>query len=176
MFSGKTTIGKLQNGRSPKRWSENKIEWHFIPPNAPNFSGLWEAAVKKFEHHFKRVAYDKRFTLPEFNTFAHEVEAILNSRPLTPVSDDPNDFFALTPGHFLIGDSLKSLPEYDYKAIPSNRLSSWQNITKVKQSFWARWHKEYLTSLNVRANKTSNDSGLKVGMMVLIKQDNIPSM
>ena len=104
--------------------SIHKIQWHFIPPQAPNFGGLWEAVVKQFKHHFRRVAYDKRFTYAEFETFSVEVEAILNSRPLTQMSTDINDLSALTPGHFLIGDSIRNLPECEYKSIPENRLNA----------------------------------------------------
>lgn len=43
-----------------------------------------------------------------------EVEAILISRPLTPMSNDPNDLCVLTPGHFLVGSSLLTIPSLDY--------------------------------------------------------------
>ena len=69
----------------------------------------------------------------ELITFTPQVEAILNSRPLTPLSTDINDYTALTPGHFLTGDSLKSLREHDLRQVPTNRLSSWQNIKKLKK-------------------------------------------
>lgn len=109
--------------------NERRIQWKFIPPHAPNFGELWEAFVKQFKHHFKRVAYDKRFTFVEFYTFTSEVEAILNSRPLTQLSTDVNDLTPLTPGHFLIGCPLNGLPEGNYENIPSNRLNVWKNIT-----------------------------------------------
>ena len=153
-----------------------KIKWHFIPPEAPNFGGLWESNVKQFKHHFKRVAADKRFTIMEFATLSTEIEAILNSRPLTQISDDVNDYRALTPGHFLIGDALRGLPEPSYNSIPENRLNAWENIKKIKQDFWKRWHKEYLNELNVRHNKGSNDPKLKIGQLVLVKEDNVPCL
>ncbi|XP_076289808.1 uncharacterized protein LOC143213640 [Lasioglossum baleicum] len=107
------------------------ISWHFMPALSPHFGGLWEAAVKSFKHHVKRVVGEELFTYEQFNTFVIEVEAILNSRPLTPLSSDPNDISALTPGHFLIGDSLTCIAETDFSETPSNRLSTWQHIQKV---------------------------------------------
>lgn len=101
--------------------NEFKIKWHFIPPLAPNFGGLWEADVKQFKHHFKRVAYNSRFTFSEFATFCTEVEAILNSRPLTQISNDINHYTTLAPSHFLIGDLMRGLPEHDYMTTPLNR-------------------------------------------------------
>ncbi|XP_076661056.1 uncharacterized protein LOC143364804 [Halictus rubicundus] len=130
--------------------TSKSISWHFMPALSPHFGGLWEAAVKSFKHHVKRVVGEELFTYEQFTTFVIEIEAILNSRPLTPLSSDPNDISALTPGHFLIGGSLTCITETDFSKSPSNRLSNWQHIQKVKQDFWTRWHKEYIHQLNLR--------------------------
>lgn len=103
------------------------IRWSFIPPRAPHFGSIWESAVKGFKHHMRRIG-DTLFTFEQFNTFVIEIEVILNSRPLTPMSTDPNDSLALTPAHFLINTSLLSIPEYDLTNTASNRLSTWQHI------------------------------------------------
>ncbi|XP_029161049.1 uncharacterized protein LOC114932814 [Nylanderia fulva] len=126
---------------------ENRIEWHFNPPNSPHFGGLWEAAVKSSKHHLKRVMRDLLFTYVELNTLAVEIEAILNSRPLCSLSIDPNDPIALTPAHLLIGRPFTMLPETDFSCVADNRLSLWQLITKIRQEFWRRWQLEYLTEL-----------------------------
>ncbi len=125
----------------------HEITWHFNPPFSPHFGGIWEAAMKSCKHHFKRVVGDQLFTFEELYTFAVEVEALLNSRPLCPMSTDPNDPVALTLAHILVGQPLTMLPENDFLPVPANRLSSWQIITKARQHFWKRWQLEYLTEL-----------------------------
>ena len=156
--------------------ADRSIEWHFIPPQAPHFGGLWEAAVKSFKYHLKRVAGADLFTFEDFNTLIIEIESILNSRPLTSISSDPNDFLVLTPGHFLIGDSITSLRERDFTETPPNRLSSWQHIQKVKQHFWTRWHQEYLNELTTRNKWSRGDHPIEKGTVVLIRDDHVPSM
>ncbi|XP_017796726.1 PREDICTED: uncharacterized protein LOC108577994 [Habropoda laboriosa] len=156
--------------------TERSIQWHFIPPQTPHFGGLWEAAVKSFKYHLKRVANTVTFAFEDLYTLITEIEAILNSRPLTPISADSNDLLVLTPGHFLIGDSLTSLPEFDFREVPTNSLSNWQHIQKLKQHFWTRWHREYLNELTNRSKWTSGGHKIKEGSIVLLREDHVPSM
>ena len=153
------------------------INWHFSPPRSPHFGGLWEAAVKSFKHHLYRTVGNCLFTYEQFNTCIIEIEAILNSRPLTPLSPDPNDFTALTPSHFLIGDCLMSLPENDVRNTSINKVSVYQHIQHVKQHFWKRWNKEYLHQLQTRCKwHTGVANNIKIGTLVTIKENNLPPM
>ncbi|XP_076660338.1 uncharacterized protein LOC143363666 [Halictus rubicundus] len=156
--------------------TDKGISWHFMPALSPHFGGLWEAAVKSLKHHLKRVVGDELFTYEQFATFVTEIEAILNSRPLTPLSSDPNDPLSLTPGHFLIGTTITSVPEADFTASPNNRLSNWQHIQKVKQDFWKRWSKEYIQQLNVRAKWVKGSHDIKEGTVVILKDDRLPPL
>lgn len=157
--------------------AEEHLTWHFIPPRAPNFGGLWEAAVKSTKTHLKRVVGEAHLTYEEMYTLLTQIESILNSRPLTPISTDPNDLSFLTPGHFLIGDSFRSLPEPDLTQLPANHLSSWQRVEQIRQHFWKRWHKEYLNQHQQRTKwQASNGKPLSVGQMVIIKEDNLPPL
>ena len=105
---------------------DQKISWKFIPPRAPHFVGLWEAAVKSFKHHFSRTVGDTLLTFQQLETYTIEIEAIFNSRPVSPMLSDPNDLRPLTPRNFLIGFPLTSFPQTDFTDAPSNHLSNWQ--------------------------------------------------
>ncbi|XP_058449023.1 uncharacterized protein LOC131428982 [Malaya genurostris] len=86
----------------PQAAANEGINFKFIPPRAPNFGGLWEAAVKSMKYHLKRTLGTDITTPDEFNTLLTQIEACLNSRPLVPISNDPSDLDVLTPAHFLI--------------------------------------------------------------------------
>ncbi|XP_071582286.1 uncharacterized protein, partial [Temnothorax nylanderi] len=92
-------------------------QWKFNPPSAPHFGGKWEAGVRSVKFHLKRVVGDKLLTFEEMNTWLTQIEATLNSRPLSPLTDDPEDLNALTPGHFLIGGAPSIIPEPSLEAV-----------------------------------------------------------
>lgn len=152
------------------------ITWNFIPPRSPHFGGLWEAGVKSIKTHMKRVLGNAHFTYEEMMTTLTQIEAILNSRPLTPISNDPMDFTALTPGHFLIGRELTALPTPDLSDVPQNRLNRWQRVQQTTQQLWTRWSKEFLTQLQERTKWYVRKDNLRPGLMVLLKEDNLPPM
>nr|XP_015917539.1 uncharacterized protein LOC107447196 [Parasteatoda tepidariorum] len=49
------------------------IEWHFLPPRAPSFGGLWESGVKAFKFHFRRVVGNSRLSYEEFLTVTTQI-------------------------------------------------------------------------------------------------------
>ncbi|GFT69740.1 integrase catalytic domain-containing protein [Trichonephila clavipes] len=107
----------------------------------PHTGSLWEAGIKSTKYHLKHVVGETKLTYEEFETFLTQIEACLNSRPLTSISNDPNDPSALTSGHFIIGRPLTSIPELNYIDSNNSYLTRWQQIQKLVQQFWKRWHK-----------------------------------
>ena len=115
-------------------------------------------------------------TFEQFYTILTQIEAILNSRPICALSNDPNDFQSLTPGHFLVGTSLTAFPEKDTTEISDNRLSIWQRCTQIQQNFWKRWSVEYFNRLQNRPKWMKPLSNLKINDLVLLKEDDCPPL
>ncbi|XP_043464231.1 uncharacterized protein LOC122499785 [Leptopilina heterotoma] len=133
--------------------AQESIRWQFIPPSAPHFGGLWEAGVKSMN--LRRVAGLRNLVYEEFATLLVEIEMVLNSRPLVPLTGDLEDLNTLTPGHFLIGRALNSLPQPPSSDRNLDRLSHW-------------WSRDYLNTLQKRSKWTRSRPNLKVGEMVVV--------
>ena len=140
-------LSKRHNELVRTSLQRDQTEWHFIPQKGSHFGGLWEAGVKSVKYHLRRVVGSVSLTFEEMSTVLCQIEACLNSRPLTPMSSDPSDLQPLTPGHFLIGTPLNELPELDVTGVKVNRLNRWQHLQQLHQHFWKRWSAEYLSSL-----------------------------
>ncbi|GFX78892.1 integrase catalytic domain-containing protein [Trichonephila clavipes] len=155
--------------------SQVNIEWHFSPPVSPHFGGLWEAGVKSIKYHLKRVIGNTNLTFEEFSTLLTQVETILNSRPLVSLDcdNDPDSLNILTPSHFLIGEVITSSPEHTNEDKLSLR-SRWDIVQKMKLGFWRKWKTDYLSNLQNRTKWKSPNHNIKVGEIVIIKEDNIP--
>ncbi|XP_037932562.1 uncharacterized protein LOC119667346 [Teleopsis dalmanni] len=142
------------------------IKFNFIPPRSPHFGGLWEAAVKSAKGHLFRSLANAKMTIEELMTALIEIEAVMNSRPISPLSNDPNDLEALTPGHFLIGTPINSLPEPIVDNHDLTHLERWKRIAAVKQQFWCKWSNEYLGELIQRHRWTSIKCNIKLDDLV----------
>lgn len=147
-------------------------QWHFNSPHSPSFGGLWEANVKSVKYHLKRVMESSKLTYEELSTVLSRIESCLNSRPLCPMTIDPDDLSFLTPGHFLIGDSLLSLPESPTEFISlSERYIIMQKMWK---QFWSKWSSDWLHHLQSRPKWQNIQPNLAKNDMVIIKDDRLP--
>ncbi|XP_018395608.1 PREDICTED: uncharacterized protein LOC108774094 [Cyphomyrmex costatus] len=168
---------KTQETCIATRLVAQNIKWHFIPPRSPHFGGLWEAAVKSVKRHLRITMKNLIYTFEKYYTLLVEIEGILNSRPLTALSSDPNDLTPLTPAHFFNKGEVLIMPvEKDLSNIKDTHLSRWQHIQKLRQHYWQRWHKEYLQQLQVRTKWKEGDEAVQVGDLVLLIEDNLPPM
>ena len=148
--------------------------WIFNPPSAPHFGGIWEAAVKSAKYHLRRVIGEQVLTFSELATLMCRIEACLNSRPLTALTDDPTDLDFLSPSHFLIQRSSFLVPEEDVKEVNIPPGKRWLLISQLTQHFWSKWSSEYLTSLQSRQKWRQQHRPVAVGDLVLIRSELTP--
>ena len=171
MFRGASTFYK----EAATLLASDGTEWSFIPPYSPHFGGIWEAGVKSVKSHMKKVIDDQLLTFEEMSTLLCQIEACLNSRPLTPLSNDPTDLAPLTPGHLLIGRPLSSLPEPGNDPNSPNPSSIWKRLSKMKSDFWLRWSKDYLHTLQSKSKWHRQRPDITLGQLVLIVDDLMPA-
>ncbi|CAG9090548.1 unnamed protein product [Plutella xylostella] len=150
--------------------AEMEIQWHFQAPSWPSAGGIWEAAVKSLKHHLKRVIGEQKLTYEEFATLLAQLEACLNSRPLCPLTEDPDDVDFLTPAHFLTGGPALLIPDTEH-----DLRSRWQHMQKIYQDIWNRWQSEYLTQLSQRSKWCRKQANFQIGDIVIIHDANLPA-
>ena len=115
---------------------------------------IWESLVKSVKRCLKVIVKDKLFTAESLATFICEVESIINQRPVVPVSDDVNDFEALTTNHFIIGSDCYNFSPGVFEKQEINLRRKWRSVQAATNLFWDRWKREYLSTLNVRRKLT----------------------
>ena len=160
------------------------IEWRFIIKRAPWTGGFYERMIGLTKQSLRKVLGSSLVSLNDLRTLIVEIEAGLNDRPLTYVSNDIDAPEAINPSHLLLGHRLDALPDiseihdindpsYGEKPL-IDRMSV--NLSSKLNAFWKRWRMEYLTALRERHNQTNKDvnNNVKVGQVVLVHDDNLP--
>lgn len=150
--------------------------WHCIPARAPNHGGIWESAIKIAKYHLTRSLGYADLTFSELETVLCMVEATMNSRPLVPVSSDPRDDLPLTPGHFIVGDPIKSLPEPYVENVNLSYLKRWKRVVAIKQQLFRKLRDEYWKDLQARYKWSKEQPNAKIGQKVLIIDRTKPSL
>jgi len=101
----------LKPNASQQFFANHNITWKFITDPAPWWGGFYERLVGLVKRCLKKTIGKAYLNMTELNTILIELEAVLNSRPLTYPYVDINDASPLTPSHFLCGHRLLTLPD-----------------------------------------------------------------
>lgn len=149
------------------------IEWSFNPPAAPHMGGVWERMVGVVKRALKGTLLQSvRLTDETLATLFCEVEAIVNGRPLTRVSDDPNDLSPITPNKLLLLKGDTPIPPV---GSPSDVYRSrWRHVQHLAEIFWGRWMREYIPQLQIRCKWHEVREQVKVGEVVLVVEKSLP--
>ena len=134
----------------------------------------WEAIVKSIKFHLRRTIGDTFLTFEASATLLTQIEGLLNLKPLEPLSEDPENINALTPGHFPIGKAINLVPELSSLKLNESRLSRWQLIQRITQQFWQQWTTQYLQRLQSISKWHHPSHEIKVGFMVVLTDERSP--
>lgn len=83
-------LKSLSQERITRELAQEGITWYFNPPSSPHMGGIFEAMLKQEKRAMRAVVNDQVLPEETLHTVLVETEAFINSRPLTPVSDDVN--------------------------------------------------------------------------------------
>lgn len=151
----------------------NECVWMVNPPHASHFGGAWERMIGVTRRILDSMLLRngmKGLTHDTLSTFLAEVCAIVNSRPLTTITEDASDLSILTPAIILtqkVGHLPESLPTIEPKELYK---SQWRYVQSLADEFWRKWEHEYLSTLQVRRKWMSDEPSLKEGDVVLLEE------
>jgi len=148
---------------------KRNINWVRIPPYSPSQTGSWESMVKLLKNALTQVMGEarRRPSLIELQTFASDAIRIVNDRPLTILSDKPNDLMSLSPSCFLGQQLAPNSPVSAFHEKGDLRRDYVYNAT-LAQRFWLTWLRGYLPCLHGRNKWRTIWDNLVVGQLVLI--------
>ena len=158
--------------------AEYSISWKYNVALAPWWGGFFERLVKSTKRCLKKSLGTARVTYEELLTVIVETEGILNSRPLTYVSDEMRDLLIslqLVIGRRLLNSHGNAKqPRAGYTVRDLSRREKYLNTLLLH--FWKRWQKEYLTELRVHHNYKSSNRKLtiKIGDVVCVYKGKAP--
>lgn len=180
------TLSQLRKDPKVRQYlADQRIEWSFNLPKAPWWGGVFERLIKSTKRCLKKTLGRASLTYEEFLTIVVEIEAILNSRPLSHVTVDDVDE-PLTPSHLLHGRRLLNLPDVnksdeinlDIDVSEADLSKRMKHLSTLMNHFWKRWRNEYLLELRDShrqyAKKCGRTKQVQVGDVVVVHDDDQP--
>lgn len=163
----------VESGPVKKFLSANRAKWTFNPPHASHMAGSWERMIgiaRKILDVILLNTKTKELTHEVLCTFMCEITAIMNSRPICPISTDPEDPVIISPSMLLTQKDFKEdMLRVDSSDIKEMYLSQWKHVQYLANLFWKRWRDEYLQILQIRQKWQYNQPNFKVGDVVLMR-------
>ena len=173
MFKAAARLFKeiMRHEEASRYLEENKIQWTFNVEKAPWWGGVFERLIRSVKRCLKVIGRAK-FTREELLTVVTEIEMIINSRPLSYISQSDLDE-PITPSHLLMGRRVLSLPDRlcysedqdeDFTVSPQILSRRMRYLSRTMDQFWSRWRLEYL--LELREAHRYGESQLSAGRKV----------
>lgn len=164
----------LDEGKVKRFLAQQGCSWIFNPPHASHMGGVWERMIgitRKILDSMMLQLGPSRITHEVLTTFMAEVTTIINSRPLVLVSMDPEDPLILTPSTLLTHKyGPCPVPPGGFDCADLYR-KQWKQVQSLASTFWDRWQKQYLSTLQPRKKWQSKRQEVTEGSIVLVKDN-----
>ena len=166
-------VSSLNQAQIAEHLRQKEIVWIFNPPAASHMGGVWERMIRSVRKLLSLLVKEQTLTDETLLTLMCEVESTINSRPITVVSDDPNDMEPLTPNHLLLmrGPPVPVVNEVDKRDTYRRR---WKQVQYLATLFWRRWTREYLPALQQHRKWIDPSPNLKVNDVVIVADETMP--
>lgn len=166
-------LERLDQAKIYNSLRSNDVQWSFNPPEASHQGGVWERMIRSIRKILGALLKEQLVNDETLSTLLCEVERILNDRPLTPLSDHPDDPEPLTPSKLLLLRSNSCLPPDVFKG-HDKYSKRWRQAQCLADSFWKRWMKDYLPALQTRQKWSVPRRNFAVGDLVLVVDEKTP--
>lgn len=170
----KDALAHLNQERLKGALLQDGIRWSFNPPGASHHGGVWERIIRMVRKILTSVLHLQTLDDDGLHTVLCEVESILNDRPITKLSDDPNDLEALTPNHILLMKGKPVLPPGLFVKEDLYAKRRWRQVQYIAGLFWKRWVQEYLPLLQERQKWSQPKRNFEPGDIVVIVDSTAP--
>ncbi|XP_062712088.1 uncharacterized protein LOC134289722 [Aedes albopictus] len=152
-------------------FTDANTKWTFNPPGAPHMGGAWERMVRSVKEAMRALDDGRKLDDEILLTVLAEVESFINSRPLTYMPQESGGTEALTPNHFIFGNSSGV---HNPLRTPVDLAEALRNSYKRSQylsdAVWDRWLKEYFPAVNKRSKWFCDTKPVKVGDLVYVTE------
>lgn len=166
------------------------ITWQFNVERAPWWGGAFERMVRSTKRCLRKLIGRAQFSHDELSTALAEIEAVINSRPLSYLSSDDVEE-PLTPSHLIVGRRILNLPDHlsymcdledsEFTLDSNQATNRVKHLNNILNHFWNRWRREYLSELrevhsNIARKQPTSDghSRIAIGDIVIVRDDQLP--
>ena len=150
--------------------SIRRIKWIFNPPTAAWWGGWWERLIRSVKDLLKRMIGNARVDCEQLRTSLATVQAAINDRPLTYVTEDQNDLIPLTPSMFLRPLKMIEFPEFFSGQNSAALRDCFQRQKTLQHELKSRFRNEYLAQL-IQRSKEKKLTNVNINDIVLIGSD-----
>ena len=167
----------LRSPRLTEHFSLQGVKWKWIVELSPWKGGIWERLIRSTKRCLVKVVGRSLLSYSELSTLLVEIEAVINSRPLTYVFDDSDGIsYPLTPSQLINGRNLEMWPNERHLEIVSNyeTLSKRGRFhRKLLTQFSCRWKNDYLLNLleAYKPRDGNKEPIVEVGDIVLVRNE-----